>query len=228
MNISGIEKLSLSDYPGYVACIIFTQGCNFKCPYCHNSDLIPFKDGMVDKDYVFEFLEERKKILDAVVISGGEALLQPKLKEFIVKVKKMGYKIKLDTNGSNPKDLSKLIDEDLLDYVAMDIKHDKENYHLITGFKKYNYNSVKESIKILENSNIDYEFRTTIVKELHDLDSILNICKLINKKSKYYLQNYIESPEVLDKSLSSFSKEELLEIEKKINSKYSNVKVRGI
>ena len=228
MNISGLEKLSLSDYPGMVACVIFTQGCNFKCDYCHNSSLISFDKECLNEARIFEFLEKRKKILDGVVISGGEALLQKNIKEFIKKIKKMGYKIKLDTNGSYNNKLKELIDEGLVDYVAMDIKHDKNHYSFITGFDKYGYDSIEASIKLLESSKIDYEFRTTIVKEYHDLNAIENICKLINKKSKYYLQNFASSPNVLNKNITGFSKEELKNIENKLKVKYSNVFIRGI
>ncbi|MDD4706290.1 MAG: anaerobic ribonucleoside-triphosphate reductase activating protein [Bacilli bacterium] len=228
MNIVGLEKLSLSDYPGMVACVIFTQGCNFKCNYCHNSSLISFDKECLNEKKIFEFLEKRKKILDGVVISGGEALLQKDIKFFIKKVKDMGFKIKLDTNGSYNEKLKELLDEGLVDYVAMDIKHDKDHYSFITGFKKFDYDSVKMSIKLLESSNIEYEFRTTIVKEFHDLKSIENICQLINKKSKYYLQNFVDSPDVLNKKITGFSKEELKNIEHKLKEKYSNVFIRGI
>lgn len=228
MNISGLEKLSLSDYPGMVACVIFTQGCNFNCSYCHNSSLISFDKECLNEAKIFDYLEKRKNILDGVVISGGEALLQKDIKNFIIKVRKMGFKIKLDTNGSYNEKLKELIDEGLVDYVAMDIKHDKENYPYITGFSKYDYDSVEASIKLLENSNIDYEFRTTIIKEYHDYNSIENICKLLNKKSKYYLQNFVDSPDVLNKKISGFSNEELKNIERKLNEKYSNVMVRGL
>lgn len=228
MSISGLEKLSLSDYPGMVACVIFTQGCNFNCSYCHNSSLIAFNNECLNEKKIFEFLEKRKKILDGVVISGGEALLQKDIKKFIKKVKDMGFKIKLDTNGSYYLKLKEILDESLVDYVAMDIKHDKEHYSFITGFKKFDYDSVEKSIKLLESSNIDYEFRTTIVKEFHDLNSMENICKLINKKSKYYLQNFVDSPDVLNKNITGFSKDELINIEKKLKVKYSNVFIRGI
>ena len=202
--------------------------CNFKCNYCHNSSLISFDKECLNEKKIFEFLEKRKKILDGVVISGGEALLQKDIKFFIKKVKDMGFKIKLDTNGSYNEKLKELLDEGLVDYVAMDIKHDKDHYSFITGFKKFDYDSVKMSIKLLESSNIEYEFRTTIVKEFHDLKSIENICQLINKKSKYYLQNFVDSPDVLNKKITGFSKEELKNIEHKLKEKYSNVFIRGI
>lgn len=228
MNISGLEKLSVTDYPGYVSCIVFTQGCNFNCLFCHNSSLIPFKKGSITEEEVLAYIEKRKNILDGVVITGGEPLLQSNIKEFIKKIKKIGLKVKLDTNGSNYTLLKELIDNDLIDYIAMDIKSDMTNYEQLTGFKKNNFDSIKDTIKLIENSNIDYEFRTTIIKEYHNLDNIINICMLINPKSKYYLQNYIDSENVLTKGLSGFTKEELQNMENKLREKYSNVKVRGL
>lgn len=228
MNISGLEKLTVTDYPGYVACIIFTQGCNFYCAFCQNSALIPIKKGDLNEKEIFDYLEKRKKILDGVVITGGEPLLQRDIKEFIIKIKEMGYKVKLDTNGSNPFKLKELLEENLIDYVAMDIKHDKESYSLITGNSVYNYKSIETSIELIENSNIDYEFRTTIVKEYHDLSSIANICQLINSESKYYLQNFVNSELVPDQDLHGFSDSELKNMEQKLNEKYPNVKIRGL
>lgn len=228
MNISGLEKLSVTDYPGYVSCIVFTQGCNFNCLFCHNSSLIPFKKGSITEEEVLAYIEKRKNILDGVVITGGEPLLQSNIKEFIKKIKKIGLKVKLDTNGSNYTLLKELIDDALIDYIAMDIKSDMTNYEQLTGFKKNNFDSIKDTIKLIENSNIDYEFRTTIIKEYHNLDNIINICKLINPKSKYYLQNYIDSENVLTKGLSGFTKEELQSMENKLREKYSNITVRGL
>lgn len=228
MNISGLQKLSLSDYPGFISAVIFTQGCNFNCDYCQNSSLIPNKKGLMEEEEILDYLKKRKSILDGLVISGGEPTVQKDLKEFIIKIKEFGYKIKLDTNGSNPKVLKDLLDNNLLDYVAMDIKQDKINYEEVTGYKKYNFESIKESIKILEESKIDYEFRTTLIKNYHDLKKVENILKIIDKKSKYYLQNFEISDDVRNKKLEGFTKEELLEIENKLKKKYPNLNIRGI
>lgn len=228
MNICGLEKLTVTDYPGYVSCIIFTQGCNFNCPFCHNSSLIPFGKGIIKENEIFSYLEKRKKVLDGVVITGGEPLLQLNIKDFIKKIKALGLKVKLDTNGSNYKMLKELIDEGLVDYIAMDIKNDISGYDLLTGLKKYNFDSVKNTINLIESSNVDYEFRTTMVKEYHKLKNIENICELINRKSKYYLQNYMDNEAVLTKGLHGFTKEELKNIEDNLKKKYSNVMVRGL
>lgn len=228
IKIGGFMKLTLLDYPDNVACIIFTQGCNYKCPFCHNSSLIK-NDGndLTDESLVLSYLKKRQGILDGVSISGGEPLIQKDLKAFIKKVKKMGYKVKIDTNGSNPEGLKDLIDNNLIDYVAMDIKNTFTKYDLTTGVKA-NINKIKESIKIIENSKIKYEFRTTIVKEFHNREDIKEILKLLNNKSLYYIQNFNNNDQVLNKSLHGFSQDELLDIKKELEREYPNIKFRDI
>lgn len=228
MRIAGLQKLTLLDYPGNIAALIFTKGCNFNCGYCQNSSLI-LNDGeeLIDEKEVFTYLEKRKKILDAVVISGGEPTIQKDLKEFIIKIKNMGFKVKLDTNGYNPNLLGELIEDNLLDYVAMDIKADLNNYEKI-ACKKINTNNILRSINILKESNISYEFRTTVIKGIHDTKMILNILDIIGTESKYYIQNFEESENVLDKSLSGFSKEELQELKERIKRKHELISVRGL
>jgi len=228
MKISGFEKLTLLNYPGVVSCIIFTKGCNFRCPYCQNSSLIDFKgESDISDEEVLDYLIKRKGILDGICISGGEPLLQKDIKFFVRRVKELGYKIKIDTNGSSPLILKELIDEHLIDYVAMDIKNTFPKYKQTVGCK-LNIENIKKSIEILENSYIDYEFRTTIVKEFHELDDILQICKMLNNKSKYYIQNFQNSDGVLNKKLHGFSENELKEMYEKLNKKYKNVKFRDI
>lgn len=229
MNICGFEKLTLLNYPGYVACILFTKGCNFKCSYCQNSS---FAYGMYDEkiseEEIFEYLNKRKKILDAVVISGGEPTIQKNLKEFIKKVKEMGFKVKLDTNGYNPDILKDLIDNELIDYVALDIKNTFNKYKTIIGNICFDADNIIKSIDILKKSNINYEFRTTIIKGYHDICSIKKIIDFIGIKEKYYIQNFEDSENVLDKSLESFSEEELFDIYKSLKKEYPNLKVRGL
>lgn len=226
MKIAGFQKLSLLDYPNHVSCIIFTKGCNFKCPFCQNSNLIGIdSDDLISEEEIFCYLNKRKNILDGVVITGGEPTVQKDLKEFIKKIKSLGLKVKLDTNGYNPYILKELIDDSLVDYVAMDIKHSIENYHLIVG-KNINTDYILESIKILEESSVDHEFRTTIIKEYHDIDDIINITKLINLDTKYYLQNFRNSSNVLDKSLHGFTSEELDYINSCIKDVRNKIKIR--
>lgn len=193
MIIIGIEKLSLVDYDGITACVLFTGGCNFACPFCHNSPLVYSQNlPVIDNDEIFDFLIKRKKVLNGVVITGGEPTLNPDLPEFIAKIKAIDYKVKLDTNGTNPKMLSYLIEKGLVDYVAMDIKNCKEKYALTAGIKKIDLATIQESVKILINSKIEYEFRTTLVKEFHEFDDITKIAEWINGARKYVLQKFTE------------------------------------
>lgn len=227
MNIAGVQKVTLLDYPGKVACEIFTQGCNFECPFCQNSGLIPITNtGEFSEEEIFEYLNLRKNILDGVVITGGEPTVQKDLKGFIKKIKDLGLLVKLDTNGGNPKVLQELIDEDLVDYVAMDIKNIFNKYNITAG-KKINLDNIKKSIEILKASKIDYEFRTTIIKEMHSLDDIVSICKLVGN-AKYYLQNFEDSENVIDHSLHGFSREELLFIDKYLKDLFPNVEIRAL
>ena len=227
MNIAGVQKVTLLDYPGKVACEIFTQGCNFECPFCQNSSLIPITNtGEFSEEEIFEYLNLRKNILDGVVITGGEPTVQKDLKGFIKKIKDLGLLVKLDTNGGNPKVLQELIDEKLVDYVAMDIKNIFNKYNITAG-KKINLDNIKKSIEILKASKIDYEFRTTIIKEMHSLDDIVSICKLVGN-SKYYLQNFEDSENVLNHSLHGFSREELLFIDKYLKDVFPNVEIRAL
>ncbi len=227
MNIAGVQKVTLLDYPGKVACEIFTQGCNFECPFCQNSSLIPITNtGEFSEEEIFEYLNLRKNILDGVVITGGEPTVQKDLKGFIKKIKDLGLLVKLDTNGGNPKVLQELIDEDLVDYVAMDIKNIFNKYNITAG-KKINLDNIKKSIEILKASKIDYEFRTTIIKEMHSLDDIVSICKLVGD-AKYYLQNFEDSENVLNHSLHGFSREELLFIDKYLKDLFPNVEIRAL
>jgi len=228
MKISGFQKLTLLDYPGKVACIIFTQGCNFRCPYCQNSLLIPMdSDYLIDEEEVFSYLNKRKGVIDGLVISGGEPTLQKDLVKFIKRVKDMGFLVKLDTNGSNPKILQELIDNDLVDYIAMDIKYLLNDYKVVAGLKVI-ADKLDKSINIIKKSNISHEFRTVIIKNIHDVDIILKISNYIGKDEKYYLQNFEKSESVIDKTLESFSEEELINIERKVKKENSNIEIRGL
>lgn len=228
MKIGGMQKLTLLDYPGKLACIIFTQGCNLKCPYCQNSGLIPLEsEYTVDEEEILEYLKKRKGIIDGIVISGGEPTLQSDLEEFINKVKEMNILVKLDSNGCNPKKIKYLIDNKMIDYIAMDIKNPLEEYQTVAGCPVQK-DKLEESINIIKNSNIDHEFRTTIIKNIHDVDKILSICSYIGEDETYYLQNFEQSENVIDKNLESFDREELKEISTKVKRKYPKVKVRGL
>lgn len=229
MIIDGFQKLTLVDYPKRVAALIFTRGCNFRCSFCQNSPLLECSNdkGLFETSEVIKYLEKRKGILDGIVITGGEPLMQSGIKDFIKEVKSLGYLVKLDTNGSFPERLKDLIDEKLIDYVAMDIKNTKKKYENVTKVK-INIDNIIKSINIIRESNIEHEFRTTIVKEFHDYKDLEKICEYLGKEEKYYLQNFEDSDNVIDRSLHGFTKEELLEIKTKLNKKYPNVFVRGL
>lgn len=227
MRIAGFQKLTLLDFPGKVSCILFTQGCNFKCPYCQNSGLIGHEnDELIDEEEIFSYLNKRKGVIDGVVISGGEPTVQADLVRFIRRVKDLGFLVKLDTNGSNPDILEELLKDNLLDYVAMDIKNPLALYKEVAGISP-KVDKLKRSIELLKNCSIDHEFRTTIIRNIHDIDKIFEICSYVDG-NKMYLQNFEQSENVLGVNLESFSKEELLDIQKKMKGKYPNVKVRGI
>lgn len=230
MVISGMQKLTLLDYPGKTACLIFTQGCNFRCPFCHNRDLLDNENNCEEifEEDVIKYLNKRKGLIDGICISGGEPLLQSDLEDFIIKVKEMGFLVKLDTNGSSPSKLKRLIDKGLIDYVAMDIKNDFTKYDKTAGIEKIKTDNIKRSIQIIENSGIDYEFRTTVVKQLHNLCEIENICGYIGPNSKYYIQNYRDVQTVLQHGLSGFDDDELRKMQDKLKLVYPNVIVRGI
>lgn len=228
MKISGFQKLTLLDFPDKLACIIFTQGCNFNCQYCQNSGLIGHENEyLIDEEEIFDYLDKRKKVIDGLVVSGGEPTVQKDLIRFIKRVKDHGFLVKLDTNGSNPKVLKELIDDNLVDYIAMDIKNVFALYKEVT-FTNPVVKNLEESIKLISNSNIDHEFRTTIIKNIHDIDKILKICSYVDNNQKMFLQNFEQSENVKDKSLESFNKEELIDIQKKVRERFPNVKVRGV
>ena len=230
MNICGYQKTTLLDYPGHVAATIFTGGCNFRCPFCHNSDLIlssPSTD-LISETEIFSFLNKRKNVLSGICISGGEPTLQLDLPDFIKKIKSLGYKIKLDTNGYRPEVLSDLVNNNLLDYIAMDIKSGYSNYSNICGLSHFDIDKIKKSIYIIENSGIEYEFRTTVVKELHLEQDFLEISEMLSPKSTYYIQSFKDSENVLFEGLSSCDTKTLNNYLSIVKTKLSNSSLRGI
>ena len=188
--IGGLQKSSLIDYPEKISAIIFTQGCNFSCPYCHNPELIKGKGKGEREKEIIEFLHSRIGKLDGVVITGGEPTLHKDLPEFIKQIKEMGFAVKLDTNGTNPEMLQQLINKKLIDYVAMDIKAPIEKYSEVVN-KKINTDNILKSIEILKNSDIDYEFRTTVVKSQLSIEDFEKIGELIAGCQKYYIQRFL-------------------------------------
>lgn len=216
MLIGGLEKFSLLDYPGYVSAIIFTQGCNFRCQFCYNPMLVwPVKVGKskyaqateqqkdhpeIHEDDLFVFLRSRAGKLDAIVITGGEPCLQKDLPEFIVKIRKLGFLIKLDTNGSYPEILDKLIKQKLVDYIAMDLKAPAEKYEEITGFES-NFENIKKSVKMIMQSGLPYEFRTTMVPGFLNKDEINEMGKIIKGSRVWYLQKFKSDIDLVGRDL---------------------------
>ena len=232
MNIcfGGMQKLSLLDFPGGKVCsVLFTSGCNKRCPFCHNFELVQDKSITIDYDEVVGYLVKRKNMIDGITISGGEPTIYKDLPDFIKYIKdRTDLEIKLDTNGTNPNMIKKLIQEKYVDYIAMDIKNDFSNYSKITGIENFDVSAVKESIKIIEKDMNEYEFRTTIMKSYHDIQNIEKIVSSIDKNSNYYMQQYVMSENVPDKNIIGYTDDELKEMYKEINSNHPNVHLRGI
>ena len=226
----GMQKLTLLDYPGKMACTLFTGGCNFKCPFCHNADLVFLPENMVEikGQDVLDYLKKRQGILEGVCISGGEPLLHDEIEPFLRKVKALGYPIKLDTNGCFPDKIKYLVKEGLIDYVAMDIKNSFERYPETIGTQTIYIEAMKESIDYLLSGAVDYEFRTTMVKEFHTIEDISAIGKMLKGAKRYYLQNFIDGERVIQKGLHGFAKEELEAFAKVVKPYIETVEIRGI
>ena len=230
MLISGFQKSTLLDYPGKLACLVFTYGCNLRCEYCHNPELViqPFrKDIAVSEEDIFSFLQKRESLIDGVVITGGEPTLQKDLIPFIKKIKDMGFLVKLDTNGTNSKVVKKILDLDIVDYWAMDVKYDRDIYiqNLET---KVNYEEIEKSIKLIMENSKDYEFRTTYVKGIHTIDSANGIGELIKGSKRYYIQNFRSGKTInpILNSRNSFTQEELEKLKKTMEKYVKDVEIR--
>lgn len=226
MDFVGIDKFSLLDYDGLISVVLFSPGCNFDCPYCHNKKSIVKGNTYIPFNDIYAYLKDRKNVIDAVTFSGGEPTLMPELKECIKMVKELGYKIKLDTNGSNPKILKSLIDDNLLDYVAMDIKSSFLNYDLAANCK-VNIDNIKESIAILKDNVVDYEFRTTLVKEYVTLSDIEKIATYLKNAKRYYLQKYVYRDGVENKNLHPVDEDEANKFADILRKNIKQVELRG-
>ena len=228
MKICGLQKLTLLDFPGRLACTVFLGGCNFKCPYCYNTSLIDASRAktLINEEDFLSFLDSRKGKLQGVAITGGEPLLNPDIRNFILKIKERGFLVKLDTNGSFPERLEALIDEGLVDYVAMDIKNVYGKYSITVG-ANVNLEKIKQSINILLSNKVDYEFRTTVIKEFHDIEDFNVIGKMIKGAKNYFIQNFQDKDSVFG-HFNPLTYEELKQCLEVVKQYIPNAKLRGI
>ena len=226
MKISGLQKLSLVDFDGHISATIFTAGCNFLCPFCHNSGLVYNLEENIEVSDVIEYLNKRKNMLDSVCISGGERTLNKDLPQCMSNIKNLGYKVKLDTNGTNLEMIQYLVENKLVDYIAMDIKNSIDKYQITTNCP-VDTNKIRSTIKYIMNSNIDYEFRTTLVQEYHDLEDIKKIGKLIHKANKYFLQHFVDNGNCIGDNLHAVNKETAEIYLKEIKKYVPNSNLRG-
>ena len=230
MQIYGFNKTTLLDYPEHVAATVFTGGCNFRCPFCHNGGLVLGLNPQdrIEEEEVLSYLRKRRGILEGVCITGGEPTLQQDLREFICKVKDMGYLVKLDTNGYRPQVLWNLLQEELLDYVAMDIKASKANYAVAAGVKELDVSRIEESVGILKSGKVPYEFRTTVVKGIHSIDEFEEIGQFLAGSRAYYLQQYRENENVIVQGYEAFSKSEMERMAQLARKYIDKVALRGV
>ena len=228
MYISGLQKLTLLDFPGRLAATVFLGGCNFRCPFCHNATLVlsPGECEKISEDEFFSFLSSRKGKLSGVCITGGEPTLYGGLKDFIIRIKEEGFAVKLDTNGTDPDLLSELISEGLVDYVAMDIKNSLDKYALTVG-TSVDIEKVKRSVEILLSGKVDYEFRTTVVKEFHKKEDFIAISEWISGAKRYFLQTFEDSGDLIGSGFSAYSREETEGILSLILPSIPNAQIRS-
>ena len=230
VKIYGLQKLTLLDYPGKMAATIFTGGCNFRCPFCHNRSLVFLNEneGEINVEAIFEYLEQRKNMLDGICITGGEPLLHNGLEDFIRRIKDIGLKVKLDTNGSQFERLKDLVEKGLIDYVAMDVKNTKERYALTIGLEQYDISDIEKSVEYLKQDHVDYEFRTTIVKEFHEETDFKKMGEWLRGAKRYYLQNFEEQETCIKKGLHEIGIDKLKEIENILKDYVKEIAIRGI
>ena len=230
-KIAGLQKLTLLDFPGKVACTIFTEGCNFRCPFCHNASLVTHtgENEGYSVEYVLDFFKKRQGIIEGICISGGEPTLMPGLEDFVRCVKELGFAVKLDTNGTRPDILKHLVSKGLIDYVAMDIKNSREKYALTSGLcEEYDISKIEESASFLMSGAVDFEFRTTVVDPLHDTDDFQLIGEWLAGEERFFLQQFIDSGDVIGRGLDAYSDEKMHEFLNVLKSLVPNAQLRGM
>lgn len=230
MEIHGFNKTTLLDYPEHVAATVFTGGCNFRCPFCHNASLVlcPQDCPVIPENEVLEYLKKRQGVLEGVCITGGEPTLQKDLREFICKLKGMGYLVKLDTNGYRPEVLRSLLEEGLIDYVAMDVKASPANYARATGCRKIDISRIEESVSVLKNCEIPYEFRTTVVKGIHCVEEFEEIGRMLSGCPAYYLQAYRDSGNIISEGYTDYPVQVMREMAERARKYIDKVELRGV
>ena len=230
MLICGFQKMTLLDFPGHVACTLFTGGCNLRCPFCHNALLVTEVDDVEEysEDYILSYLKKRQGILDGVAITGGEPLIQKDIRAFILKVRALGYPVKLDTNGTRPELLKELVSEGLVDYVAVDIKNSKERYAETAGMPALDLSPIEETVSFLLRGTVPYEFRTTVVREYHTIEDIGKIGQWIRGADRYFLQKFVDSGSLIGENMSEVSKSEMIAMQKEAEKYVKSVAIRGV
>lgn len=228
MHIGGFQKMTMLDYPGKVACTVFTHACNLRCPFCHNAALVVGEYTPVSEEEILAYLEKRRGILDGVCITGGEPLLQKDIRTFIERVRALGLSVKLDTNGTFPDRLRELIDASLVDYVAMDVKNSPARYAETVGLSTLDLSPIEESIRILKEGRVPYEFRTTVVRELHGEADILALAKWLAGAERYFLQQFTDSGALLGVGYSAHSAEQMQAFAALVRAHIPAVSLRGI
>lgn len=232
MFIAGMQKLTLLDFPGVVACTLFTAGCNFRCPWCHNAGLVlpeEASDRLLESGEVLSFLEKRKGVLDGVCVTGGEPLLHAELPDFLKRVKDLGYRVKLDTNGSFPERLEALVRDNLVDRVAMDIKNGPSRYAETVGLRNLDLSAVTSSKDFLLSDAVDYEFRTTVVRGLHTAESLLEAADWIRGARQWFLQQFKDSGNLIHgEGLSAFSEDEMRRLLETVQQTNPAAQLRGV
>ena len=230
MVIHGLAKTTLLDYPEHVAATIFFGGCNFRCPFCHNADLVIDRTNTrsFSEDEILSYLKKRKGLIDGICVTGGEPMLAKDLSEFLYKVREIGISIKLDTNGFFPAKLKSIIDDNLCDYVAMDIKNTFEKYPSTVGIPSINVTPFIESIELLKTSKIDHEFRTTVCRPFHSAEDLSEIAKYLGPNEKYFLQSFVDSGNLIGKGVSGYSPNEMKQMLTEVRKFVPNADIRGI
>lgn len=229
MQIHGMNKTTLLDYPGIVATTLFTGNCNFRCPFCQNADLVldPMSQPLISEEEIFSHLKKRKGIVKGVCVTGGEPTLQPDIMEFLSKIHEIGLLVKLDSNGYRPEVLRKLLESGCVDYFAMDIKTSLDEYDKVAGVK-IDSEKINESVSIIMNSGKEYEFRTTVVRELHNKENFEKIAELLSGAKQYFLQGYVDSERVISPGFTAYSLNELEEFKEILQPKIKKVYIRGV